>query len=164
MKLWTLALAALLTGLWQGAVAATASDVALTAYRVVTLPGADGQPVERLQPLTDVRPGETVEYQAVYRNGTGAPARDVHVTLPVPAGGLAYLPASAAPSTVTASTDGRAFAPLPLTRTVTLPDGKTARQEVPATEYRFLRWSLGDLPAGDTRTVRARMQLPAAAR
>lgn len=47
---------------------------------------------------------------------------------------------------------------------MTLPDGRTARREVPASEYRFLRWNLGDLPAGSTRTVRARMQLPAVAR
>jgi uncharacterized repeat protein (TIGR01451 family) len=165
-KVWVTALITFLMGLFGStAEAAGAPDVVLAGYRVVALPAAaNGKPAERLQPLGDVRPGDTVEYEAVYRNPTAAPARDVKLTLPVPAGGLQYLAATAAPAATSASLDGRTFEPLPITRTVTLPDGRTARREVPASEYRFLRWNLGDLPAGGTRTVRARMQLPAVAR
>lgn len=165
-KLWADALITFMLGIFVPvADASGAPDVVLTAYRVVTLSApAAGQPAERLQPLKDIRPGDTVEYEAQYRNPTGATARDVKLTLPVPTGGLEYLTATAAPGVTTASLDGRTFAPLPLTRTVTLPDGRTERREVPAAEYRFLRWDLGDLPAGGTRTVRARMQLPAVGR
>ena len=55
--------------------------------------------------------------------------------------------------------DGKSFAPVPLTRRVKLAGGKTVVREVPAAEYRALRWSIGSLAANSTRTVGARMRV-----
>lgn len=116
---------------------------------------------EELVPAASIAPGDVVEYQAVYLNPTPATARNVQVTLPVPAGGLEPVLSRLGPQAVTASLDGKHFEAVPLMRTQTLVDGATVKSAVPAAEYRFLRWTLGDLPSGATRTVSARMQLPA---
>lgn len=120
---------------------------------------------ENLQPLmTQVRPGEVIEYEARYVNGSAKAAQNVQLTLPVPAGGLQYLPKSGSSMPVQmASLDGVRFEPVPLRRQVQRADGRRVLEDVPLAEYRYLRWSLGDLPAGAQRTVRARMQLPALA-
>lgn len=136
-----------------------AATVQLTAYRVTTVQTAEGA-AERLQPVKTVAPGDVIEYQAVYRNGNATPARNVQVTLPVPSGGLEYVPLPTAGTSPLASVDGVTFQPMPLVRTEKLPGGRTVQRPVPPAEYRFLRWSLGDLPAGGTRSVSARMQLP----
>jgi uncharacterized repeat protein (TIGR01451 family) len=136
------------------------AQVHLNAYKVVVV-RADGGTGERLQPLQAVQPGDTVEYEAVYRNDTGQPARNVAVTLPVPPGGLTYLPTAFLPKVASASRDGKLFEPLPLMHTEHLPDGRRELRPVPLSEYRYLRWQLGDLPSGTVRSVRARMHLPA---
>jgi hypothetical protein len=117
---------------------------------------------ESLQPLKGIRPGDVVEYEARYVNTTAKAAQHVQLTLPVPVGGLAYLPQAGAATPVdSASVDGVRFEPVPLRREVRLPDGRRVTQDVPLADYRFLRWNLGTLPAGAERAVRARMQLPA---
>jgi uncharacterized repeat protein (TIGR01451 family) len=132
-------------------------EVRLNAFKVV--PPAPGAP-ERLVPLQAMRPGDTVEYEAVYRNPTAQLAKNVALTLPVPPGGLTYQPMPAlAPLANLASTDGKVFEAVPLMRTLTTADGRRVTQPVPLAEYRYLRWTLGDLPAGSTRSVRARMHL-----
>jgi hypothetical protein len=130
--------------------------VVLALFKVATV-GAR----EQLQATSSIAPGEVVEYQAVYSNPTLAPVKDVQVTLPVPSGGLEVLTAWKAPQAALASTDGKRFDAMPLVRTFVMPDGSRIARPVPLAEYRFLRWSLGDMPAGATRTVSARMQLPA---
>jgi uncharacterized repeat protein (TIGR01451 family) len=127
----------------------------MTNNRVVT--GADGK--QTLQDGSYARPGDVLEYHAVYRNNGTKPARDLLATLPVPANGLEYLPKTAFPDGVQASLDGKTFATPPLMRTVKLPDGKEVLREVPVSEYRFLRWKLGELPAGKSVTVGARMRV-----
>jgi uncharacterized repeat protein (TIGR01451 family) len=104
-------------------------------------------------------PGETLEYQATYANRGAATARNVQATLPVPEAGMAYLDASATPGKFSASVDGKQFAPAPLQRVVILPDGSRRSEAVPPSEYRFLRWNLGDLDAGKSAVVRSRMRL-----
>ncbi len=117
---------------------------------------------ERRQPLRDLRPGDVVEYEARYINPTVKTVRNVQVTLPVPEGGLELLPLETLSTPArSASVDGRRFDPIPLKREVRRADGRVAMEPVPLAEYRYLRWDLGDLPAGAERTVRARMQLPA---
>lgn len=105
------------------------------------------------------KPGDVLEYRATYKNVSDAPLRGVMATLPVPATGMEYLANSALPGGVEASIDGVQFAPAPLRRLVKLPDGKQQQQLVPTTEYRFLRWPLGDLPAGASKSVTARMRV-----
>jgi hypothetical protein len=132
------------------------SDVVaeLSASKVVT--GPDGETL--LVPADEIRPGEVVQYQAVYRNAGDAQIQHLAPVLPVPLG-LEYLPNSAEPAQVSASLDGRRFAPVPLRRRVTLPDGRDEWREVPYAEYRFLRWQLGDLPPAESAVVRARMRV-----
>ena len=159
MKRIVLAFFLCLAQLLGAPVFAADSDVAVTmqAFRVVTT--AKGAELVRTE---SAQPGETIEYQVTYRNGGKTPARDVIATLPVPAAGMAYLPDSAAPAAVQASVDGKQFAPVPLQRTV-LRDGRQVTEAVPVSEYRFLRWKLGDLAARQSATVTSRMRLTAGA-
>lgn len=136
-------------------------DVTLQAFQVV----ADGSAANdvRLVPATRANPGDTIEYQVTYRNNGSTPARQAKAVLPVPAGAMAYLPNTASPAKVEASLDGKNYAAVPLTREV-LRDGKKVTEAVPPTEYRFLRWDLGELPPGQAATVKSRMRLHSASR
>jgi uncharacterized repeat protein (TIGR01451 family) len=132
-------------------------DVTMQAFKVVTtVKGVE------LLPVTEAKPGDTIEYQVAYRNRGAQAARDVVATLPVPAGGMVYLADSAAPAAVMASLDGKAYAPVPLQRTV-VRDGRSITETVPPAEYRFLRWTLGELRAGQSATVKSRMRVAGSA-
>jgi uncharacterized repeat protein (TIGR01451 family) len=133
-------------------------DVTLHAFKVVA--GAGGQ---KLVPTTEALPGDTIEYQVTYRNAGTAPARKVLATLPVPRDGISYLADSAAPAQVEASLDGTSFAPVPLNRTV-VRNGKPQQEPIPVSEYRFLRWQLGDIAPGRSITVSSRMRLDGASK
>lgn len=165
MKLSGLPLAALLLLLSLfarvslAAAPAQGGEVRLEAFKVVTRTGPNGAR-ESVEPLQAVRPGDTVEYVATYTNGLAGVAHGVQLMVPVPAGGLEYVAQQAAPLADAVSLDGKSFAPLPLTRKVTEAGGKTSVKPVPLGEYRSLRWTLGDVPAGASRSVRARMVLP----
>jgi len=128
--------------------------VTLAAQRVEALPGGG----ESLAPADQAKPGDVIEYRATYRNSGASNARQLAATLPIPAGSE-YIARSASPAPAFASLDGRTFSPLPLKRRVHLADGRDVMQEVPAREYRSLRWTLGTLPARTERTVRARVRL-----
>ncbi len=142
--------------------AAERADLRLSAYKLGAVVH-NVQLRESLKTLDGIRPGDTIEYEAVYVNGTPALAKNVQVTLPVPAGGLQYLGTSATTPLQQASLDGQRFDAVPLMRNETLADGRVVKRAVPLAEYRALRWTLGDLEAGATRTLKARMQLPALA-
>lgn len=131
-------------------------QVAMHAYKVVTT--AKGT---KLVPSDAAMPGDTIEYQVTYTNTGATPAREVLATLPVPQAGLAYVPDSAMPAAVQASIDGVTYAPMPLVRTVTR-NGKPVTENVPAAEYRFLRWKLGEIKPGASSTVSSRMRLDSA--
>jgi hypothetical protein len=149
-----------LAALAAPAAAAPSAEVRLTAYKLIPAVAKNGAPESR-QALKDVRPGDTVEYEAVYVNGSGQTAHDVQLTVPVPVGGVALIARQPAPLAGSGSLDGSHFSPLPLMRSEVLPDGRQVLHEVPLAELRALRWSLGDVPADTSRSVRARMQLPA---
>ena len=155
-SLW--ALAAWLA-LGAGAGHALAQDQSGLTAMLVTMkvvPLADGK--ERLVHAVEVRPGEVVQYVATYRNAFAAGIRDLQPALPIPTG-MQFVPRSATPQPTHASLDGRVFEPIPLTRLVKLADGSVRTQAVPASEYRALRWSLGDLAAGASTNVTARARL-----
>jgi len=130
----------------------------LHAFKVVT--GANGQ---KLVATTEALPGDTIEYQVIYRNAGNTAAKDVMATLPVPEGGMAYVADSATPAKAQASLDGKQYAPVPLTRTV-VREGKQVTETVPVSEYRFLRWQLGELAPGRSATVSSRMRLEGASK
>lgn len=134
-------------------------DIKLVAQRV--LRDADGQ--EALQPAERAFPGDVIQYDATYHNRADKGIANVAPTLPIPTG-MEYVPDSAKPAPALASLDGKLFEPIPLKRQVILPSGEVQEQEVPATEYRALRWNLGEMEAGGRTTVVARARLLPAGR
>jgi uncharacterized repeat protein (TIGR01451 family) len=137
--------------------AAVAGDVAvvLSAARVVV--GEHG--AEQLVTTDAVHPGDVVEYRATYTNQGDGAVRGLAATLPIPAG-TRYVGPTVTMERVEASTDGVEFAPVPLRRTVIGPDGRERTEEVPASEYRALRWQIGELAANASRSVAARVVVP----
>ncbi len=127
--------------------------VQLTANRVTKAQGR-----ESLAPAEQARPGETLEYRAVYHNDGSHEAKNLAATLPIPRG-TSYVAGSASPSRVEASLDGVRFAPVPLTRVVRDSDGREVVREVPVSEYRALRWPLGSLASRQSRAVTARVRI-----
>ena len=142
------------------AIDAVPLQMTLIASKVVVQPNGG----ERLFPAEAVRPGDVIEYHVITRNAGSAAARNVQATLPIPAGGLEYLADAVSARTARASLDGRRFEAIPLQRAVLLASGKRALQQVPASEYRFLRWDLGDIAAGGSASVSSRMRLASASR
>ena len=118
--------------------------------------GADGK--EKFESSDKAKPGEVIEYKAVYRNTGKIKATDVLATIPIPLG-TEYLSGSAKPAKVMASLDGKEYAPVPLKREVTLPSGKKEMRTVPYEEYRFIRWELKSLDPGKSATVSLRVRL-----
>lgn len=147
---WTIVLA----GTKVFAADTQAVDVRLQAFQVV----AQDKGAEELVPALEAEVGDTIEYQITYQNQGKNVAQAVAATLPVPEGAMSYLAGSAAPKAVQASLDGKTFAPLPLTREV-VRKGLRVVERVPASEYRFLRWNLGDLAPGQAVTVSSRMKV-----
>jgi uncharacterized repeat protein (TIGR01451 family) len=127
--------------------------VNLTAKRVVT---SDGQ--ESLVSAEKAKPGEVIQYEAVYKNGSNAPVKNVAATVPVPPG-LAFVEGSTKPPAAEASLDGKIFAPVPLTREVKNEAGVLEKRPVPVAEYRALRWVINELPAGASATVLLRARV-----
>jgi uncharacterized repeat protein (TIGR01451 family) len=107
---------------------------------------------------SQAKPGDVIEYSVVYRNRDASMARNVMATMPVPKG-MEFLPQTATPADVMASLDGSHFAAVPLMRKVKKADGSEVEEMVPFSEYRFLRWSLGELPAKGSKSVSARMRI-----
>ncbi len=128
--------------------------VTLSAVRIVN--NAHGK--ESLLPGERANPGDSIEYRATYKNIGTAPAQKLTGTLPVPAE-MEYVPSSAHPSAVMASTDNTVYSKTPLKRKVKLANGTLVNREVPVEEYRSLRWLLHDLAPGASVTVSARMKI-----
>ncbi len=128
-------------------------QVVLTGQRVVV---QDGK--ESLAAADKARPGDVVQYQAVYRNAGDAAAKNVAATVPIPSG-MALVADSAKPAAPEASLDGKNFSPTPLLREVKNGAGVMEKQPVPLAEYRALRWALPELAPGKTATFVLRAQV-----
>lgn len=113
---------------------------------------------EKLVDAEVVKPGDVIEYRAVYTNTSNETVRDLVATLPMPEG-LEYVAKSARAtdgvSAMQAATrDGRYGAePLMVTE-----GGK--KVPVPYAQYRMLRWQVGAMAAGRSVTVSARARVP----
>ncbi|SRR5579859_996662 len=127
--------------------------VLLIANKIIKMDGT-----EQKQPGDKAKPGEIIEYVAEYKNPDKSSVKDVVATLPVPAG-MEYIPNTAAPSQVLASTGDGNYAPVPLKRAVRGADGKVTQELLPYSEYHSLRWNLGDMAGGTSKSVRARMKV-----
>jgi uncharacterized repeat protein (TIGR01451 family) len=150
-----LALALFAAGVLTHGVALAEGDVsvALHAYRVTMSQGK-----EAFVPAEQAKPGEIIEYRATYKNTGKQPVKDLMATLPVPQG-LEYLPKTAQPAKLFASTDGKNYDVVPLLKKVKGADGKIVVKEVPLSEYRSLRWPMGTLAASTETVVKARMRV-----
>lgn len=126
----------------------------LEAFRVVA--GADGK--EHLVPTEEISPGDVIEYRVRYSNRGRGSLRNLTATLPIPAS-TRYLPGTASPRRVMASTGGEDFGQVPLRTERRLPDGRVLKVKVPYERYRALRWDVGSLTPGETILVRARAQV-----
>ncbi len=127
--------------------------VNLVANKIVKTNGAEVQ-----QSGATAKPGDTIQYLAEYQNTDKTSVRNVVATLPVPAG-MEYLPDTESPRPAMASTDGTHFAAIPLKRTVRNAAGQTTEELVPYSEYRTLRWDLGEISGGASKTVKARVKV-----
>lgn len=114
---------------------------------------------EALAEAKTVKPGDIVEYRATYTNRDGKPIKGLVATLPIPAG-MIYLPKSATPANdkAEAATQGGEYSREPLMRQVRV-NGKPQTEPVPYSQYRSLRWQIGQLPAGGEYVVSARTQV-----
>ncbi len=111
---------------------------------------ADGKPTAKL--VTKVKPNDVIEYRATYTNNTSGKIRNLAATLPIPV--ETQFLAKSQPENAQASTDGTNFAPMPLKR-------KEGNQmvNVPSKDYRALRWTIAELPAGKSVTVSAQTRI-----
>jgi uncharacterized repeat protein (TIGR01451 family) len=147
-------LAALLV--WAAPLQAQADDLVINLVAQRVAQKADGS--ESLQPAAQAKPGDIIEYTAHYKNQSKGSISNLQPTLPIPQG-MEYISATAHPAPVAASLDGKIFSTIPLKRKVKLADGKVQEQEVPASEYRALKWSVKELPTGKTAIFSARVRL-----
>lgn len=143
--------ASLFLGVHLHAEAKIAKDpvsVELTTYLVST--STDGKATAKL--VNKVKPNDVIEYRAVYTNNTAGTIKNLAATLPIPV--ETQFLAKSQPDNAQASTDGKSFAPMPLKR-------KEGNQmvNVPLKDYRALRWTIAELPAGKSVTVSAQTRI-----
>ncbi len=106
---------------------------------------ADGS--EALAPAQTVKPGDLLQYSSTYTNPTSRAVSRLVTNLPIPAG-TEWVATGTVPSAVSASLDGKVFAPVPLMRKSRRADGQWVDVPVPLAEYRALRWPEQQLAAG----------------
>jgi len=129
-------------------------DVRLTHQKVLV--GLDNQ--ETFEPAETAKPGEIIQYTAIYTNQSTSVVRNLRATLPIPVG-LSYVENSAKPATVKATVDGEHFDTVPLKRKIKNSDGKEVEEMVPVAEYRKLQWNIRELLAGESVAVSARARV-----
>lgn len=123
-------------------------SVELSAYQISI--NQKGEAIAK--PVKQAKPNDIIEYRAVYTNNTAKTIKGLVATLPIPAD-TQFL-AKSAPAQALASTDGVNFAAMPLKR-----KAGTQTVNVPLQEYRALRWTIAELPAGKSATVTAQTRV-----
>lgn len=155
---WRWAIAAIAaTATWAWGQGREPVETRLEARKVVR--AADG--TETLASADAARPGEILEYAATYRNTGKRAVTNLAATLPIPPN-TELVAGSARPANAQASVDGRTFAVPPLKRRV-VRDGKTVEVEIPAREYRYLRWNAPEIGGEQSLTFTARVKVADAA-
>lgn len=125
-----------------------AVSVNLSAYEISM--NKKGESV--VKPVQQVKPNDIIEYRATYTNNTAKTINGLVATLPIPAD-TQFL-AKSTPAQAQASTDGVNFAAMPLKRKV-----GAQMVNVPLQEYRALRWTIAELPAGKSVIVTAQTRV-----
>lgn len=128
----------------------------LKAYKITT--AADGNEVAT--EVTEVTPGDLIEYRLTYTNATGGDISQLQPVLPIPLQ-MFYLGETASPELSGASVSPTAndFSRPPLTRQVQQPDGSTTTETIPAEEYRRIQWLVPAIAAGESITLTARVRV-----
>lgn len=126
----------------------------LEVYKIIQEAGG-----ETAEPVSEVTPGDTLQYRLTYTNNLSEPISNLRPVLPVPAG-MQYL-GTAEPALEAASLDGSGttFQSVPITRMVTLQNGEQQERDVPFEEYRWLQWTVPQLQAQGSVTLRARVKV-----
>jgi len=137
-----------------GKVAKEPIEIELQAFKVVR----NDEGKEQFQTAQNMKPGDILEYRAVYTNVSQKEVKNLQANLPIPTT-TELLLNTVAPKAVNASLDGRTFSPAPLMRAVKMPNGTTKNRAVPQSLYRTLRWPVGTIAPGQNVTVRARVRL-----
>ena len=142
--------------------AAAAEKAALTSELQVwnVVKKTDG--AEALLPAQSVKPGDILQYTAVYKNADSRPVSRLVASLPIPTG-TELVPASTLPRDVLASLDGKVYAAAPLMRKLRRTDGQLVDVPVPLTEYRYLRWPEQQIAAGGSFSTSARVRVVSSA-
>lgn len=117
---------------------------------------------ESLTLVSVIKPGDLLQYTAVYENTSKQPAKKMVATLPIPVE-TEFVASSAIPATAMASLDGKLYQPIPLKREVKQANGKLVTVAVPFGEYRFLRWPERELAAGASFSASARVRVVSSA-
>jgi uncharacterized repeat protein (TIGR01451 family) len=131
-------------------------DLTMTLVAQKVIKTSDGK--EELKPADRAFPGEVVQYDTTCQNQTDKPMSNVQPMLPIPKG-MEYLPSTAQLPPAEATLDGGRFEAIPIKRKYRLPDGTEEEREVPATEYRGLRWRIPEIAPGAKVTVVARVRI-----
>ena len=128
-------------------------EIGLVAQRVVQEGSA-----EKLIDQPDVEPGQVIQYTAAYHNRSERTLANLAPTLPIPQG-TEFIAESARPLPTEASIDGKTFEHYPIRRARKLNNGLEVVVDVPASSYRALRWTAGDLTPASTFTTSARVRI-----
>jgi len=130
-----------------------AVTVRMEAYQIVLK-----NKVEKRVIAKEAKPGDLLEYVAIYHNNTDHAISNLKGTMPIPEG-MILIVDSPRPRHVLASLNGKTFAAMPLKRRVKQADGSLKEVLVPLSEYRFLRWNMGVLQGEKSKNISARMQV-----
>ena len=123
-----------------------AVQINLELFKVVS---KDGK--ETLVSAKETKPGEILEYRATYKNVSKSPVRNLAATLPVPKG-MEYQIKTAIPAGAEATIDNVTYSAIPLI-------DATKKELIPTSQYRALRWKVGELAAEKSIVVSARMKI-----
>lgn len=159
-----IAVGSLLTGI---AAAQASSPLTLTlAQALVQTVTLAGKSTERLTPdPKNVRPGDVLNQVVTARNTGTKALGGVVVRLPVPRGTTYLKPAplnAAVVKTEFSADGGKTYASAPLKRRVSVTEnGETVTREVVVkpSEYTNVRWTLAQLPKGESVQVGFRVQV-----
>ena len=160
MKQYAIMFAALAAGVACASSMAAAAQPALTSVlHVEKVRRVHGKEV--VGPVLRATPGEVLRYEAVYTSHDRATIRGLLVTLPVPAHTVFEPPRDKGMAPAQASIDGKHFVTYPAMRLVRTAGGAMVKKPVPDSQYRDLRWSIGTLAPGASKTVYMDVKVPA---
>lgn len=125
----------------------------LKVYKIEVVEGK-----EQLQQTQTAQPGDLLEYLIKYENVSDQKIHELKPLLPVPEG-MEFVPDSSTVGNQFASTDGTTFSAIPLTHEIKLPDGRTIIEKVPFADYRFIKWHVEEMAAGETVVLNARVKV-----